>query len=93
MQPALKTVSLPGSVVQVKFVRGTTDGVVLETKVDNADTWSDAGRFFSSPAELVIPQNAQNLPRAVQVRARFVEGNSPVGQFSDIVTTATQPTA
>ncbi len=91
LQPSLKAVTLPGSVVQVKFVRGNTDGVVLETKIDNADTWSDAGKFVKSPAELVIPQNAQNLPRSVQVRARFLDGNTPVGQLSDIVTTATQP--
>lgn len=93
MQPQLKTTSLPGSLVQVKFVRGQMDGIAIEMKIDNAATWSDAGRFFSSPAELVIPQNAENLPRAVQVRARFVDGNSPVGQFSDIATTATQPAA
>ena len=91
MQPSLKASTLPGSVVQIKFVRGSTDGVVIETKLDNADTWSNAGKFFKSPAELVIPVNALNLPRSVQVRARYVEGDTPVGQFSDVVTTATQP--
>jgi hypothetical protein len=91
MQPTLKTTSLPGSVVQVKFVRGETNGIFLETRIDNSETWSSVGIFPASPAVVVIPQNAQNLPRSVQLRARFVEGNSPVGQFSDIVTTATQP--
>lgn len=91
MQPSLKTVSLPGSIVQVSFVRGNTNGLAIETKIDNSDTWSDAGKFFNSPAELKIPVNAQNLPRSVQVRARYVEKNTPIGQFSDIVTTATQP--
>lgn len=91
MQPTVKTVTLPGSVIQVKFVRGNTDGVVIETKIDNADMWSDAGKFFKSPAELVIPENPTNLPRSVQIRARYVDGNTPVGQFSPIVTTATQP--
>lgn len=91
MQPTLKTVSMPGSIVLVSFVRGETDGIVVETKLDNADVWTDAGRFFKSPAELVIPQNAQSLPRSVQVRARYVEGNTPVGQLSPVVTTATQP--
>lgn len=90
-QPTLKTDSLPGSVVKVKFVRGESDGVALEMKIDNAETWSDAGRFYSSPVELVIPANAQNLPRAVQFRARYVEGNTPVGLFSPVITTATLP--
>lgn len=93
MQPNLKAVSMPGSVVRVAFVRGSTDGVELETKLDNGDKWESAGRYFRSPAELVIPGNPQNLPRAVQVRARYVGGNTPIGQFSPVVSTATQPDA
>lgn len=93
MQPTLKASTLPGSVVQVKFVRGNTNGIVVETKLDNSETWTNAGVYGSSPAVIVIPQNPENLPRAVQIRARYVEGNSPVGQFSDIVSTATQPSA
>ena len=31
MQPKLKAVSMPGSVVRIAFVRGNTDGVELET--------------------------------------------------------------
>lgn len=91
LQPVLKVTSMPDSIVQVKFVRGNTVGIMIETKLDNSTTWTNAGQFQSSPAELVIPQNPENLPRAVQIRARFVEKNSPVGQFSDIVSTATQP--
>lgn len=93
MQPELKVTTLPGSVVQVKFVRGESNGIFVETKLDNSETWSSVGIFPSSPAVIVVPQTPQNLPRSVQIRARYVEGNSPVGQFSDIVTTATQPTA
>lgn len=91
MQPVLKVQSLPGSVLNVKFVRGQTDGVVLETKVDNSDTWTHAGRYVYSPAELVIPENPSGQPRAVQVRARYMERNDPVGQFSAIVSAYTQP--
>jgi len=90
LKPVIKAVALPGSVVLVSFVRGSTDGVIVETKLDNG-TWSDAGRYFKSPAQLPIPQNADNLPRAVQVRARYVDGDTPVGQLSSVVSTATQP--
>lgn len=93
MQPSIKATTLPGSIVSVKFVRGAMTAVMIETQIDNSGTWSNVGNFYSSPAELVIPQNPQNLPRSVRIRARFVDGNSPVGQFSDIVATATQPTA
>ena len=93
MQPKLKAVSMPGSVVQVKFTRGQMDGVVNETKLDNAETWTETGRYFTLPAELVIPTNAQNLPRSVQMRARYVEGNTPVGLYSQVDTVATLPSA
>lgn len=91
MVPTLTPTSLPNSLLQVKFVRGNTDGIVVETKIDNAETWSEAGRFVKSPANLVIPENPTNLPRSVQIRARYVDGDTPVGQFSPIVTAATQP--
>jgi hypothetical protein len=92
MKPELTPTSLPNSVVQVKFVRGATDGVMIEMSLDNG-TWSEAGRYFKSPANLVVPENPEKSPRAVQIRARYVEGDSPVGQFSNIVTTASQPAA
>ncbi len=92
MQPTLKATPLPGSVVQVKFVRANTIGVMIEMQIDNSGTWSSAGNYFSSPAELVIPQNPQNLPRAVQVRARFLEKNGPVGLYSQVDTVSTVPT-
>ncbi|MGD9562995.1 MAG: hypothetical protein AB7F88_12650 [Pyrinomonadaceae bacterium] len=93
LQPTLKATTLPGSVVQVKFVRGSTNGVMIEMKLDNAVSWSDAGKFYSSPAQLTVPENAENLPRSVQLRARYVEGNGPVGLYSDIVATVTLPQA
>jgi hypothetical protein len=82
---------MPGSVVNVSFKKKFTNGIRVEIQVDNAATWSDAGRYYESPAELVIPENPQNLPRSVQVRARYVEGNTAVGQYSQTATVATQP--
>ena len=91
LKPTLAATPMPGNVVEVKFVRGNTDGVVIETKIDNAETWSEAGRYFSSPANLSIPVNPEKLPRAVQIRARYVDKDTLVGQYSFAVTTATQP--
>ena len=62
LQPVLKVTTLPGSVVQVKFTRGDTNGIFVETKIDNSETWNSVGVYPTSPAVLVIPQNPQNLP-------------------------------
>jgi hypothetical protein len=86
----LKAVPMPGNVVQVKFTRGQTDGIDVQIKVDNAESWSSAGRFFKSPASLNIPDGT-GLPHAVEIRARFLEGNDPVGQNSDTINVVTLP--
>jgi hypothetical protein len=91
LQPTLKLTTQPGSVVRVSFVRGSTEGVALEMQLDNQATWAPAGRFFKSPADIVVPQNAENLPRAVKFRGRYIEDNEPVGLFSPVVSTATMP--
>lgn len=90
MQPKLKATAMPGSVVEVAFKRGGTDGVELEIRVDKGAAWTSAGRFFRSPAALNIPDGT-GLPHAVEIRARFVEGNSPVGQNSDTINVVTLP--
>ena len=93
LQPSLKTATMPGSIVQVSFVRGSSDGIAIEMKIDKAASWSNAGMFPKSPVQLVIPDGPENLPRAVQIRARYLDGNTPVGQSSLVATTATQPSA
>lgn len=91
--PVIKATAYPASQVQVKFVKGDSYGVMIETKLDNSETWSTVGTFSSSPAMLNIPTSPSNLPRAVQIRARYMEQNSPVGQYSDIVVLSTLPQA
>jgi len=91
LQPDIKIAALPGSSVQVSFKRYNTNGVVIQTKLDKAEDWTDSGRYYTSPINLDIPQNPTGLPRAVAVRARYIDGNTAVGQFSPVVSTSTQP--
>jgi hypothetical protein len=70
--------------------RGKTDGVDFQIKADNQPDWTGGGRFFKSPAILNIPDGS-GLPRAVQIRALYLQGNAPVGQNSDTVNVVTQP--
>lgn len=88
--PVIKGTSLPGNNIEVTFVRGNSSGVLLQTEIDNSGTFADAGRFFRSPAELTVQGN-NGLPRSVQIRARFLDGNAAVGQWSDVATVQTIP--
>jgi hypothetical protein len=89
MKPVLKANAMPANVVEVSFVRGKTDGVSIETNVDGAG-WTTIGKFFSSPAELNVPDGTGN-PHSVQLRARYVDGNELIGLNSDIITVVTTP--
>lgn len=91
MQPVLKTAVLPGNVVQVGFKRGQSSGIVVEVILDKGAAWASMGNFFTSPAVLNIPQSENDLPRAVQIRARYIEKGSPVGQWSETYNAVTTP--
>lgn len=93
LQPTIKATAMPGSVVNVKFVRGGMSGVLIETQIDNSGTWSSVGQFSVSPATITIPENPQNLPRYVQVRARYFDKDEPVGLISQVDSVSTLPSA
>lgn len=80
----------PGNKVIVTFTRGKSDGIRVETAIDKGD-WASQGNFMKSPIVIDVPQNANQLPRSVQVRARYLDGNTPVGDWSDIKTVQTIP--
>lgn len=91
MQPVLKCSVLPGNVVNVVFKRTGSDGVTVETMVDKETAWTSKGNFFNSPAVLTIPPSTDNLPRAVQVRARYLEKGVQVGLWSETYNVVTIP--
>jgi hypothetical protein len=91
LQPNPSLEALPGNVVEVRFIRGQTDGIEIQYQLDKDGEWVNAGRFLKSPAVLDLPQNVQGTARSVQIRARYVLDNSPVGQFSDTDNISTIP--
>lgn len=89
-KPSLTVLTEPGNKVLVKFVKKNFNGILLEMSIDKGP-WEDKGRFNSSPAVVTVEQNANELPRLVAVRARYLVGNDPVGEWSDTVTVQTTP--
>ncbi|MBK9162702.1 MAG: hypothetical protein IPM21_02070 [Acidobacteria bacterium] len=81
----------PGNIVSVRFKRGKFTGIDVQMQLDTEKEWRPAGRFVRSPAELHIPAGPENLPRLVRIRARYLDGNDAVGQYSDIDTISTIP--
>ncbi len=91
VKPEPSIIAEPGNKVIVKFSRGQMDGLDVEVQLDNSGTWDNYGKYPKSPAELTIPENPQGLPRYVQVRSRYLQGNQPVGQYSDVDAISTTP--
>lgn len=89
--PIIKAEAVPDSKISVRFTRSHTDGVAIETKFANGENWNKHGNFGKSPAVLDIERNAGNSPQVVQVRARFLDGNSAVGNYSPIIEVITMP--
>lgn len=87
-KPVLKVKAVPGNQIQVEFVRGDASGILLEMENDGLDTWTEAGKFFGSPAILTVNGNA---PQAVNLRGRFLQKNDAVGNYSDTVNVVTNP--
>jgi len=90
ISPVIKPSAFPGNVIEVRFTRSTTHGLFIQYKLDNEAEWTSAGRFVRSPAQIDIP-NHDGRPRSVQLRARYLIGNDPVGLNSDIVTIVSIP--
>ena len=89
--PPVITASVdPGNQVKVKFTKGASSGVYIETNVDNGG-WTFSDKAVKSPAIFRVPQNQADTPRGVQIRARYLDGNNPVGDWSNIVTVQTIP--
>lgn len=91
LKPVITAKAMPNNIVEVKFTRGKTDGVQIFIVTDNEGSWTDAGKFFKSPAALIIPASVNDLPRSVNIRARYVVGNDAVGQWSDTINVSTVP--
>ena len=88
--PVLKGSVEVGNIVEVKFTKGNSDGIHIETRVDGSD-WAFTKVAVKSPGVFTVPANTGNTPRGVEIRARYLDGNNPVGALSDIVTVQTIP--
>lgn len=89
-KPALTADTDPDNVVFVKFRKGRFSGIFLQVSIDKGP-WIDQGRFSRSPATLTIPQGPEELPRLVALRARYLDGDTAVGENSDVVVVKTTP--
>lgn len=75
----------------IKFVKGESDGIMLESIVGAGEEWTKEGNFQKSPISLTVTPTVPNTPVAVKLRGRLLKGNKPVGEYTQIYETVARP--
>lgn len=91
VKPLIKVRVLPESTLEVAFVRGKSNGISLDIQRGDDSTWTKLGNFIQSPATVTVAPTTPGAPEKIRLRARYLRGNLPVGQFSDTVNVVTEP--
>lgn len=86
LKPDLKVKSIGENKIEVRFVRGRTDGVCLYFRRAGEDKAHELGRFLRSPAIVEIPLT-DGKPEMIYVSGRYVLRNTAVGNVSPSVET------
>ncbi len=89
VRPSLALMVNEGNSVEVKFKKGKFDGILLQCKKATGD-FETVGNVISSPFDDKTP-SANDKPEKREYRAKYLNGNETVGQFSDVVTVVTNP--
>ena len=89
--PSFTATSLPNSLTRLDWVKSSSDGVIVESQRADEVVWTMLGTDRFSPyldgrEPLVVGD-----PEVRRYRARYLDGDDPVGNYSPIVTVTTVP--
>ncbi len=89
--PSGSATALPGSQVELKWIKGTHQAVIVESQVGNETAWTVLGPKMTKPwIDTRAPQVA-GQPEVRRYRLRFQDADVPVGDYSDVMTVTTRP--
>lgn len=89
--PKAKTACLPSGEVRIEFVRGDSDGVVVESRRGDETEWKHlAVDRFSPYVDTRQPLKA-GQPERREYRLRYLDEDDPVGPYSDVIVVHTMP--
>lgn len=83
--------SLIGSQVQIKFVKSTFSGVMVESKRGSETAWSVLGTYIRSPFVDTRAPLIAGQPEVRNYRMVYVVGNDQTGDASDVLVVTTMP--
>jgi hypothetical protein len=68
--------------VGVKFRKLGMTGIRLEYR-HSGGNWLPAGSLYTSPGTFQVTPTTPNTPEQIEVRAVYLQGNTPTGDYSD----------
>jgi len=89
--PTFTVTSLPNSQERLDFVKSFSDGVLVESQVGDETTWTLLGTDRFSPYLDARPPQVAGVPEVRRYRIRYLDGDTPVGNYSAVVTVTTIP--
>lgn len=89
--PKAKTACLPSGEVRIEFVRGDSDGVVVESRRGGETEWKHLAVDRFSPYVDTRPPLSPGQPERREYRLRYLDEDEPVGPYSDLIVVHTMP--
>jgi hypothetical protein len=89
--PKARTESLPNSEVRIEFVRGDSDGVLVESRRGDETEWRHLAVDRFSPYVDTRQPLKPGTSEKREYRLRYLDEDDPVGPYSDILVVHTIP--
>jgi len=89
VKPKVRGVAKPSGAVVLNWTKGSYDGILIESKRGAETTFTFLDRDFSSPYVDTRPNVAAGVPELRTYRVRYLQGDQPVGLFSDDIKVST----
>lgn len=90
-KPTASARPLPNSQVETTWTKAGFTGVIVESQRGTETGWTVLAQDFYSPYVDTRPPLVSGAPEVRKYRLRYLQGDSPVGSYSDIIVVATTP--
>jgi len=90
-KPTATAEAQPNSEILLKWVKGAFDGVHIESQRAGETTWTLIGMDTSSPYRDSRAPLVAGQPEVRRYRLRYFKNDTPLGDYSDIMTVTTIP--
>lgn len=90
IKPTLRAEALPNCCGQVTYLKGEYDGALAQSKRGNGD-WETLGVKLRATFTDERPPAVPGQPEVRQYRLRYMDGDTPIGEWSDVVSATLAP--